>query len=37
MEVDGDKSDNGNQKRKRGLLKRKLLVNEKVEVMLYDL
>jgi len=37
MEVDGDKSDNGNRKRKRGLLKRKLLVNEKVEVMLYDL
>lgn len=33
MEVDGDTSV-GNRKRKRGALKTKLLVNEKVEVMM---
>jgi hypothetical protein len=33
MEINGGDKSNGNRKRKRGSLKRKLLVNEKVEVM----
>jgi hypothetical protein len=33
MEIDGGDKSNGNRKRKRGSLKIKLLVNEKVEVM----